>query len=128
MVFDEGVRAPAAGPYDELADAACAVQFPRGSLRCEALVVVVVAREDHVRSGCIEVRPERADRRIVAVWPRAEAGMVPVRERAEVAVGGEVGAQPALLRRTPCAADDRAVAVQDDDVPRAEGVRVPPCQ
>ena len=54
--------------------------------------------------------------------------MVPVRERAEVAVGGEVGAQPALLRRTPCAADDRAVAVQDDDVPRAEGVRVPPCQ
>src|SRR5439155_12125313 len=53
--------------------------------------------------------------------PGAEARVVPERERALGGVGGQVAAEPVLLRRARVAAADlRAVRVDLDHVPGAE--------
>src|SRR5207249_4485537 len=56
-----------------------------------------------------------------AVGPGAEAGVVPIGERALLGTGREIGAQPLLLRG-PCAHAE--VRVERDDVPLAHVVAV----
>jgi hypothetical protein len=68
-------------------------------LRREALVVVVVADDDEVGPVLLERLPQRRDLRLVAVEAAAEQRMVPVGERTRLLVGGEVGAQPEILRQ-----------------------------
>ena len=111
----------------ELADPTFAVLTPIGVLRCEPFVVVVVAVHDDVGTGRVQRAPERVDRRVVAVLvTRAEPGLMPDCERAGRRVRRQVGRQPAALFGIGVAAANlRAIAVEDDDVPLAEVVRVP---
>ena len=88
----------AAGADHELADPARVVELAARVLGREALVVVRVTAEDHVRVGVVERLEQRLHLVGVAVVARVEARVVPVRERAVlVGVGGEVGLQPRLL-------------------------------
>ena len=52
-----------AGADDELADAPIAVHLAVGVLRSEALVVVIVAVDDHVDPGGVQRPPEGVHRR-----------------------------------------------------------------
>src|SRR5205085_2511442 len=84
-----------------------------------------VPAEDDLRAGVVERLEQGLGRRIVAVLPRAEAGVVPVGERARGRMGGKVRAKPLLLRRAGAAAADlRAVGVERDQMPGADVVAV----
>src|SRR5581483_6853372 len=110
-----------------LTNAARRIGRPSGVLRREALVQVVVAGQHDVRAGLVERLPDRLHLSAIAVLARAEARMVPVGEGTGGGMGGEVIAQPALLRRARLtAAHLGAIAVDHDDVPRAESVAVVP--
>ena len=101
----EALEVAAAGPDDELADPAGRVGPGVGVLRGEALVGVVVAVEDDVRAGVVERLPERPrGRRRRPSCAGGEARVVPEGERAGRGMGGEVCAQPLLLRRAGAAA------------------------
>ena len=76
------IVAPPTGTHDERSDALD---------RRETLVVVVVAFEDDIRLRAGEKIPERRVRGIGAVDARAEAGVVPVGERARCGVRSEIG-------------------------------------
>ena len=68
-----------------------------GVLRHEALVVVLVAREDHFRSRLVKCFPQRFHSGGAAVfYPRAEARVVHVGQSALplISVGGEVLLEP----------------------------------
>src|SRR5207247_2250777 len=95
-----------------------------GGLGCEALVVVLVARDDDIGAGIVQRLPQRLGGRGAAVLAaRAEARVVPVGKSAARRVPGEVGTEPLLLRRAGRRGD---VAVEGDDVPRPDGVAVVP--
>ena len=123
----ESVVAPAARADNELADAE-RISGAVGVLRPESLVVVLVSAEDDIRAVVGQRLPDRLHEGLVAVRRAgAEPRMVPVRQRAGGGVGGKIRAQPGLLRRSgAAAADGRAVAVERDDVPRADLVAVVP--
>ena len=99
-------------------------------LRREALVVVVVPVQHHISACRIEVSPQLLGRSVVSVLSGAEAGLVPVRERAGIGMRGQVGKQPPFLRRARADGDLR---VERDHVPGADvpavvergGARVP---
>ena len=120
----EAVERLPAGADDELADPGPRRRAGR-VLQREALVHVGVPVQDDVGSVVVEVLPERGH---AAVRPDAAGRVerfVPVRELARAGMGGEIGAQPRLLRRPgPAAADLNAVRVQHVDVPAAEVVAV----
>src|SRR5207302_245557 len=96
-------------------------------LRREPLVYLIVRVEYDLGPGGVQVIPQRLELRqdlhTRRIRHRAEAGMVPVGERAQRWVGGEIGAKPLLLRRIDPHVDGR---VEHDDVPAAELVAVVP--
>src|SRR5207253_11118242 len=112
-----------AGARNDFADAEGGIDRAGGRLWREALVVVVMPIEDELCSGLVQRLPQRPGRSVDRYGARAEQGMVPVGEGALRRVGGEIGAQPLLLGG-PC--DRGGIAVQRNDVPRAEVVAVIP--
>src|SRR5579884_858219 len=124
-VRHEIVERRAAGADGELADALRLVAQAVRRLRREALIEMIVAVEDDLDAGVVEDAPEIAHVGVEAVRARREQRMVPVRERALVAVRREVGLKPRPLRRVGADADALTViAVERDDVPVAEVVTV----
>src|SRR5215210_555287 len=90
----EGVVALAPGTHDELPDASSGVGYPARCLGGEALVVVVVSVQDHIRAGGIQGVPGRYHLRVAAVLrPGREHGMMPEGERTR---GGGVGSEVLL--------------------------------
>src|SRR4029077_7442902 len=65
--FAEGTMVFAAGADDEFADAAWRIGNAIGSLRCEALVIMVMAADDYVGIGFIESLPESLHSQIVSM-------------------------------------------------------------
>ena len=111
-----------AGAGDDLPDAVRV----RGAARVElgeALVVVLVSVEHHVRVGCVQVVPERPDRSVGGGARRIE-GMMEVRQRASVRMRGEVVREPDLLRAPGFAGHVAAIGVERDQVPWADVVAV----
>ena len=106
----------AAGADDKLAHAAVVFEHALRALGGEALVVVVVAREDDIHAVVVD-RLEERGRGAAAVVARTPARLVPVGERADVGVGGQVGAQPEVLFRAGVVVD---LAVERHDVPGAK--------
>src|SRR5881275_78686 len=93
----EPIGAAAPRPDHELADPPHGVGPAVRRLEREALIVVLVSRQDHVRPGFVQRLPQRLRLRVAAVGrARAEAGVMPISERAELGVRGEVGAHPKL--------------------------------
>src|SRR6266516_2220847 len=118
----EPVSAAAPCPYHELAYPPRGVGSAVRGLEREALVVVLVSRQDHVRPGLVQRLPQRLRLRLAAGGrARAEAGVMPISERADFGVRGEVGAEPALLGRARAHVQIR---IQRDDVPGTEIVAV----
>ena len=120
---DRRVVGPA-GSDDELANAV-RIRDTARILRIEAFVNMVVAVENHVRVGRVELLPEP-----VAVLrrsaSRAEERDVPVGQDALVRVRREVGRQPQALRRSwDAAADIAAIRVERDQVPGPDVEAVP---
>ena len=118
----------AAGPDDELADAARLVLAAGRVLGREPLVVVVVAVDDDVRAGRRRARPRTAPTDgVVAVLAGAEPRVMPDRQRAPRlrAPRGRPRASDPAAESGTAAADQRAVRVEHDHVPRPEVVRVP---
>src|SRR5262245_9364066 len=114
-------QALAARPDDELADPSRAVDLSARTLRCEALVVVVVPDEHDRRAGVVERRPEGRVVVAATVLTRREVRVVPVGERAARRAGREVAAEPLLLRAPRFAAANLlAVRVERDQVPPGE--------
>ena len=95
----------AAGAHHELANAALRVRFSVRILWREAFVVVLVCREDHVRSRLVESLPEWPHFRGAAVFfSGAEAWVVHVGQSAVLLVGGQIGLKPPNLPRENVAA------------------------
>src|SRR5262245_5982933 len=85
----------------------------------ETFVVVVVPGQHDVRAVVGQGLPDRAVGGVVAVFARAEPGLVPERQRTAGRVPDQILTQPGDLRRTgPAAADRVALRVQRDQVPR----------
>lgn len=122
----EGTKAFPAGTDDEFANAAARIRGAVRGLRSKALVVVVVAVDDHVGVGFVERIPERLHGQIVAMRAAGtEQGLVPIGQRASYPMRGEVGAKPSFLGRASFASTNAvALAVQHHDVPGAEFVAV----
>ena len=97
-----------------------------GILRSEPFVVVVVAVNDHVRTGSVQRLKERLDFHVIAMFSaRAEQTLVKVRERASLRMTCQIGPQPLLFTGACVAtADFDALAVQRDDVPDAKVITV----
>jgi hypothetical protein len=95
------VVALATRAHHELADTAFGVRPPARVLRCETLVVVLVAGEDYVSPCLVEGLPERPYLGGAAVYlPGTEARVVHVGQGAGfVLVGCEVGLEPSDLWR-----------------------------
>ena len=105
---------------------AVGIGLPGRILRCEPLVIVVVAVEDDVGAGRVECGPERRAGLAVAVIPGTEPRLVPDGDGAVRRRRREVRGEPATLCRVCLAtAVQGAFGVEDDDVPRAELVRIP---
>src|SRR5206468_12975752 len=95
----EGVVTHAAGAGDDLADAARRVERAGGGLGREALVVVLVVRDDDIGAGIVQRLPQRLGGRGAAVLAaRAEARVVPVGESAARRVPGEIDTEPLPCR------------------------------
>src|SRR4030095_10013221 len=95
----KSIRPGAARSDDERAQASRGVRAPHGILRCEPLVIVVVTGQHH--GGVVSVKrlPDAGNGWIVAVRPRAEHRMMPVRKHAAlVDIGTQVRAEPDILR------------------------------
>ena len=112
----------AAGADDEFLDA-IRIEDAIRILPMELLVIVIVAADDDVGARVVERLKKVAHHRMIAVRSRAEVRVVPVREGAQRAVCGQIGAQPLFLHG---ADSNREVAVERDDVPRADVVAVVP--
>ena len=111
----------AAGTGDELADPLGRICDAGGRLRGEALVVVVVSDDHDLRSGVVQVLPQRLRLDVGPFVAGTEERMMPVGKRATLRVAGEIRPQPLLLRRADV---HRDVAVQRHDMPVAQVVAV----
>jgi hypothetical protein len=88
----------AASANDKFANAALGVGDAIGSLRCEALVIVVVAVEDDVGIGLVKCVEQRLYGEVVAMCAAgAEERLVPVGKRASGRMRGEIRAKPLFL-------------------------------
>src|SRR3954452_16840821 len=115
--------AGAAGAGDDLADTVRVGDTAR-ALRCEALVVVLVAVEHDVCVSGVEVVPDRAPERVTAMRrARRPPWLVPVREDARVRVCREVLLEPGLLGAAGAGVDG-GTGCQRDQMPGAQVVRV----
>src|SRR5436190_2037337 len=84
--------------HHELADAAGGIGRAVRRLRGEALVVVLVAGQNHVRASVVQHLPERLHPGVVPVLdPRAEPRVVPHGEGTRSWMRGEVVAEPRQL-------------------------------
>jgi hypothetical protein len=99
---------------------------PSGVWGGEALVVVVVAVQDHLCARRVQDVPARSHPGVVAVFGAgAEEGVVEVGQSARLGVSRQVLLEPADHRRVrPVAAHLLAHGVQRDDVPGPEIVGV----
>src|SRR5688572_25627581 len=105
----DGIVVLAAGADYEPTYTAHEVEIALSVLRCETLVVVVMTREHDVRPGIIKRLPDRPHGWCVAVLARAKERVVPVGQRADCRVCGQVSTQPLLLwGARPTAADPGA--------------------
>src|SRR5207247_3018114 len=122
---DDGVgsrEALASGADVELLDAVRRVYQAGRVHRGEALVVVLLCVQHHVRPGGVQPVPDgldRARRREPGRVGGTEPGDVPERERALLAVRGEVALEPLVLRGAGVEWYVGTVGVEDDDVPSA---------
>src|SRR6267378_1804283 len=88
----------AAGANDEFANAAHGIGSATRRLRGEALVIVVVAADNHVGVGFIECLPKGLHGQIISMSAAGtEERLVPVSERASNGMRGEIGAEPLFL-------------------------------
>src|SRR6266498_389696 len=99
----------------------------------EALIVVVMAGEDHIGVRFDQEVPDVGHPLRVAMLAGREAGLVPVGERAEASVLREVALEPLVLNAARRTAADAvrslsvvALAVERDQMPRTNVVAVPP--
>src|SRR5579864_1042237 len=87
-----------AGADDEFANAALRVRGGIGCLRREALVVVIVAANDHVGIGIVKRLPQRLYFKVIAMGTAGtEERLVPKGQRAGHGMRGKISAQPFLL-------------------------------
>ena len=114
----EITRCGAAGPHHKLADAPVGLIFAAWALGREALIVVVVADENDIRTVVIE-RLIQIDGGAALVAARTEGRPVVVGQRTGSPISVQVGAQPLFLFRTGLV---RKLAVQGNDVPLPEVV------
>src|SRR5688572_2259204 len=120
-----GVMAAATGADHELPNALWVWRRPP-VLWGEPLVAVIVAVDHDLGTCCVERLPQAAHLVLVAVLPRAEERVVPVRHHTGARMRGQVGPQPAFLRRPhPAAADLGAVRVQRVHAPGASVIGIP---
>ena len=106
----------------ELANSVRWVGRAVGCLQREAFIVLVVRIDHDLRTGGVQVVPQRFHRRVaLSGAPREEARVMPVGNRAARRARGEIAAEPLLLRR---ACGGRDAAVQHHDVPVAQVVAV----
>src|SRR4029453_13887938 len=113
----EAQQVGAAGADHELADPLPAGRGP-GGLTSEPLIAVLMAAQDHVGAGLIEVVPEAPERAPAPLMgPRGEPGKVPVGQDAALGGGDQVGPEPALLGRPRSVVE---AGVQRDQVPAAQ--------
>src|SRR4029079_5407594 len=89
---------------DEFREAAGVALVASCVLGGETLVVVVVAIHDDICTGLGEGVPERPNVRVAAVPTGAPARVTPYGHRCRRRRGGQIGRQPATLRRAPPAA------------------------
>src|SRR5580765_1748365 len=115
-----------AGASNKFANTARRIRLSVGSLRSEALVVVIVTADDDIGVGGVERIPERPDGEIVAVFPAGtEQGFMKIGQRASDRMGGKIFAEPFALRRGGVAASSfDTFAVEDNDVPSTKFVAV----
>src|SRR5699024_7524787 len=105
-----------------LTDAVLHVLFACRVLGSEALIHVLVTVEHQLGAMLVQRIPDRPHPGRPAVSRSgAEAGMVEVRDRAGRIAGLKLLPQPDFLRRSGLHID---VAVQDDHLPRTEGIAV----
>ena len=125
----EAVEIDAAGAHDKRSNAVARIRIARSIHRRQPFVVVPVTAKPDIDTVVVQRLPQRLQERVRA---RRTGGTVerPVPHRDDVVrrAGRQIGPQPLLLRR-PCLAatavpQPGALAVQDDDVPVAEGVAV----
>src|SRR5437868_3043445 len=103
--------------HDELADAVRQVEVLAWILGGEALVIMVVRVQDHVRSRSVQILPERAVRGEIAAAPGAPAHLMPEGQDAGVGMGGQVCLEPLLLGAARRAADVGTLGIEGDEVP-----------
>src|SRR5450755_1965852 len=126
MRIAEGPLILTARASHKFADAPLGVGFAVGILESESLVVVVVSTNDDVGIRVVESLPKRFEFGIVAVLGAgAEQRLVKISQSAGGRMRGEICAEPFFFARTGItAADLRALAIQDDDVPVAQLITV----
>src|SRR4051812_9693553 len=116
----EAPLTPAADAHDELADAVRQVELLVRILGGEALVIVVMAAQDDVRPGVVQILPEHTVRGEIATAARTPAGLVPQGQDASGGMGGQVRLEPLLLGAARGAADVGTLGVEGDNMPGAE--------
>src|SRR4051812_20779314 len=81
-----------AGADDELADTMLPIEGAIRVLERVALIVVIMSSQDNLRPRVIERLPQRLGVRVVGVFAKAEAGMVPVGQGTGGGMGSQIGA------------------------------------
>jgi hypothetical protein len=104
--------------HNEFSDASLHVTMTVGVQRSEALIVVIMAAQDHVYTVGVKNSPERIQAWIVAMPTRTKSGMVEKRQRAYCGMALEIRGEPLLLAGFERPVEN--VAVQSNDVPRAK--------
>jgi hypothetical protein len=86
----EGSGVSTASAGDELANSTLRIRAAVGILRCEPLIIMIVAVDHHVGIGPIQGLPERFHLGITAVLSGTEQRMMPIREGTCSRMCGEV--------------------------------------
>src|SRR5262249_22964590 len=112
----------ASGSNHKFTYAVLGIEFAIRGLQREPFVIVIVSAQDDVRPVSVEIVPEGLHLRGVTVLVAgAEKRNVPESENAGGVISLKVLAQPSFLGRTRFAASDlEALAIQRNDVPRAD--------
>src|SRR5689334_6285484 len=100
----------------------CRVGVAGGIARCELLITMDVSIQHKIGIGRIERLPEGQRHSVLTTGGKER--MMPVGQGAAGGMGGEIGTQPALLRRPRLTTDFGAVTIEDDDMPGSQVVAV----
>ncbi len=126
-ISKDAMRILSAGTDDEFSNAVGEIKLSIRVLGREAFIIVVVAVDNNVRVGRIQVLPEQAHLRVVSVFlAGTEKWVMPKGDGAGARMGGQVLAEPLFFGRTCAAATGElaAIAVDSDHVPGTEVVAV----